>query len=293
MSPGDHRRGGADRPDDFEGDDSETLVAEEGVKVEPEAQHTIYRSELNAPLRVKLSLPVVLAVAVHVAVFSAAILLPKLFGGPPPLRKPIIARLVAQGKPLDQHLLPRKDQPPPPAASAPKTAPVLTPDPKAPPSHPTPSKLAAAPAPKKAAPRQPTREELMQRALAGVSGDRDRSELKKDEERVGQENGSPEGTASSAEEGDTYFGAVQAEILAHYTLPSIISERERMSLKATIIAWIGPDGTILKYTFDHRSGNAQFDSALERAIKSSKVPPPPADRARAIREDGVALVFTP
>ena len=252
----------------------------------------LYRSALDAPLRVKSGLPIALAVGLHVVVFGAAFVLPRLFDGPPPLRKPIIARLVAKGKPLDQRLLPRKEQPPPPApaSSGPR---VTTPAP-APPTRSTPAKVATAPARPSAPRRTPTREELMQRALAGVSGSVERErEARPPEEREGAEDGSPEGTAATAEEGDAYFGLVQAEILRHYTLPSIISEREQMSLKATVVAWINADGSIARYQFDQRSGNAFFDAALERAIKASKVPPPPPDRARAIRSDGVALVFTP
>ena len=97
----------------------------------------------------------------------------------------------------------------------------------------------------------------------------------------------------TAEEGDLYFAKVQAEILSHYTIPSIISERERMALKAVVVAWIAPDGKLVRYQFDRRSGNAQFDSALERAIKASRIPAPPPERARAIRDEGVALEFTP
>jgi len=54
-----------------------------------------------------------LAVAFHVVIFGAAILLPRLFDRPPPLRKPIIAHLVALGRPRDPRLLPRKESPPP------------------------------------------------------------------------------------------------------------------------------------------------------------------------------------
>jgi outer membrane biosynthesis protein TonB len=145
-------------------------------------------------------------------------------------------------------------------------------------------------------PRAPSREELMQRALASVSASPDREREKSKtppEEREGDAAGSPDGTASSAEEGDLYFAKVQAEILSHYAIPSIISERERMALKAVVVAWIAPDGKLIRYQFDRRSGNAQFDSALERAIKASRIPAPPPERAKAIRDEGVALEFTP
>ena len=246
----------------------------------------VYRSELDAPDRSPTRTPVLLAAGLHVALLVSALVIPKLVGGPPPLRKPIIARLVAQGKPRDQRLMPRKEQPPPPPASAPRSSPET----KSPPAQSTPAKVAPA-APR---PRAPSREELMQRALASVSAATEREHSKAPpEEREGEETGSPDGTAATAEEGDLYFAKVQAEILSHYAIPSIISERERMALKAVIVAWIAPDGSLLRYQFDRRSGNTQFDAALERAIKASRIPAPPPERARAIRDEGVALEFTP
>src|SRR5438105_15795967 len=95
------------------------------------------------------ALPAVsLAIALHAGVFAAAFVLPRLFDGPPPPRKPIIAHLVALGRPRDPRLLPRKESPPPSAASRPVPVP----------------STAAAPS---AAPpkREPSRSELMQRAL--------------------------------------------------------------------------------------------------------------------------------
>lgn len=256
------------------------------------AGRAVYRSALDAPDRSPTRAPVLLAAGLHVALLVSALVVPKLFGGPAPLRKPIIARLVAQGKPRDQKLMPRKEEPPPPPpAAAPRSAPEL-PAPPAPPTKSTPTKIAPpAPAPKAHA---PSREELMQRALASVSASPDRERSKAPpEEREGDAAGSPEGTAATAEEGDLYFAKVQAEILSHYSIPSIISERERMALKAVVVAWIAPDGKLIRYQFDRRSGNAQFDAALERAIKASRIPPPPPERAKAIRDEGVALEFTP
>jgi outer membrane biosynthesis protein TonB len=250
----------------------------------------VYRSELDAPERTSARGPVLLAAGLHAALIVSALVVPKLFGGPAPLRKPIIARLVAQGKPRDQKLMPRKEEPPPPPAAAPRSAPDLG-APPAPAARSTPAKAPPAAAPK---PRAPSREELMQKALASVSASPDRERSKAPpEERECDTAGSPDGTAATAEEGDLYFAKVQAEILSHYTIPSIISERERMALKAVIVAWIAPDGKLVRYQFDRRSGNAQFDSALERAIKASRIPAPPPERAKAIRDEGVALEFTP
>lgn len=255
----------------------------------PDRPAGVNKSVLDVALALPRGMPFAVSLGLHAAVFAAALILPRVFSRPPPLRKPIIARMVALGKPRDQRLLPRKEEPPPPGG-APRSAASV---PAAPPGAKQPAKVAAAkPAPP--APKPLSRKELMERALAGVSSNVARE--KRDhppEERVGQETGSPDGTAESAEEGDAYFSAVQAAILANYVLPSIISERERMSLKATVVAWIARDGAIVRYEFEKRSGNRFFDEALERAIKRTRVPPPPPERERAVRDVGVALVFTP
>lgn len=258
----------------------------------PDRPAGVNKSVLDVALALPRGMPFAVSIGLHVAVFAAALILPRVLSRPPPLRKPIIARMVALGKPRDQRLLPRKEEPPPPggAPRSPASAPAA---PAAPPGAKKPAKVAAAkPAPP--APKPLSRKELMERALAGVSSNvaRERRD-RPPEERVGEETGSPDGTAESAEEGDAYFSAVQAAILANYVLPSIISERERMSLKATVVAWIARDGAIVRYEFEKRSGNRFFDEALERAIKRTRVPPPPPERERAVRDVGVALVFTP
>ena len=82
-------------------------------------------------------------------------------------------------------------------------------------------------------------------------------------------------------------------ILENYAVPSVISERERLFLSATVLAWIGPGGQILKHEFQKKSGNAFFDQALELAIQRARLPPPPSDLARSLRDTGVVLNFRP
>ena len=233
---------------------------------------------LLAPQSRMPALPAVaLAIALHVGVFAAAFVLPRLFDRPPPPRKPIIAHLVALGRPRDPRLLPRKESPPPSAASRPVPVP----------------STAAAPS---AAPpkREPSRSELMQRALARAAGKADTEAREPpDPERAGSPSGSVEGTAATAEEGDAYFTAVHDAILEHYVVPSVISERERLYLAASVLAWIGPDGRILRYEFQKKSGNGFFDQALELAIQKTRLPPPPADLVRPLRDNGVLLNFRP
>ena len=236
------------------------------------------RSALVAREQVRFSQALALAALLHAVVFGAAAVLPKLLDRPPPLRKPIIAHLVALGRPRDPHLLPRKDSPPPTAVAS--VAPAL------------PGKTAPSPSvPHK---RPPSRQELMERALARAAGRATpESREEPDPDRAGSETGSPEGTAQTAEEGDAYFTAVHDAILQNYTVPSVISERERMYLNASVVAFIGGDGRILKHEFQKKSGNAVFDQALELAIQRSELPAPPRDLARSLRDNGVVLNFKP
>ena len=269
-------------------DADETLIREEGPVTEPPVS-AIHRSVLNMRARTAALPSVLLAIGFHVLVFAAAFGLPLLFNSAPPLRKPVIARLVALGKPRDPHLLPRKESAPPAAAAAPV-------GPVAPSVAPRKPGSAPAPVSSKPAPRAPTRQELMERALAKASGraePRAAATSEPDPERAGQATGSAEGTAESAEEGDAYFTAVHDAILEHYVVPSVISERERMYLQASVLALIGPDGSILKHQFEKKSGNAFFDQALERAIQQSKLPPPPAELVKSLRDTGVVLNFKP
>jgi hypothetical protein len=134
----------------------------------------------------------------------------------------------------------------------------------------------------------------MERALAHAAGKATpESREPPDPERAGTAEGSVEGTAASAEEGDAYFTAVHDAILEHYVVPSVISERERLYLAASVLAYIGPDGRILKHEFQKKSGNAFFDQALEAAIQKTQLPSPPADLARSLRDRGVVLNFRP
>jgi outer membrane biosynthesis protein TonB len=247
------------------------------------------RSALVAAPRVSAAPGVVFAVLLHAGILAAALVLPRYFDRPAPLRKPIIAHMVALGKPRDQSLLPHKVIAPPPAPAAPQSpAPV---SPAAPPAAPSKPSVTAKPAPP--APRAPTRQELMARALAHAAGQASPTQEKFDPDRAGEATGSAAGTAASAEAGDKYFTEVHDAILANYAVPSVISERERLFLSATVLAYISRDGAIVRHQFEKKSGNRFFDEALELAIQRTKLPPPPPELAKALRDEGVALNFKP
>jgi len=235
---------------------------------------TVHRSLLGGDPRIGALGPgLTLAIALHLAVVAAAFFLPRLFDRPQPLRKPVIAHLVALGKPRDPRLLPRKESAAP-AAAAPASVP----------------EKAGAPSKTSAPPRQLTRQELMDRALAGAAR-RTRDE-KPDPERAGEETGSAQGTAASAEEGEKYFGAVEDAIHANYVVPSVISERERMYLSATVVIYIARDGAIVKHVMTRPSGNSFIDQALVLALQRTHLPPPPPELAKLVRE-GVEINFKP
>src|SRR2546430_15300151 len=85
------------------------------------------------------ALPAVgLAIALHVGMFAAAFVLPRLFDRRPPPPKPIIAHFAALGRPRDPRLLPRKESPPPSAAPRPVPVPPTAAAPSAAPPKPEP-----------------------------------------------------------------------------------------------------------------------------------------------------------
>jgi TonB family protein len=227
----------------------------------------------------------VAAVLLHVGVIAAAFYLPQFFDKPHPLRKPVIAHLVALGKPREASLLPRRQAPLPPAAA---------PAPSRPASPSSPAvKSAPARKPNPAPPHAPSRAELMRQALAGAAN-RAATDEKPDPDREGSPTGSPEGTATTAEEGDKYFTEVHDAIQANYVVPSVISERERMYLNATVVVYVAEDGSILKSVVTRSSNNSFFDQALVLAIqKTGKLPAPPPDLQKIARNDGLELNFRP
>jgi outer membrane biosynthesis protein TonB len=250
-----------------------------------------HKSVLALQARTPIGLGLALALLFHVVVLGAAFVLPQMFDKPHPMQKPIIAHMVALGKPRDQRLLPRKESPPPAAAaSLAPAAPSLAPS--APQVSKKPAVVAKAEAPP--APKPLSRQQMMERALARAAGKASTEPREPpDPERAGSEKGSAQGTAASAEEGDEYFTAVHDAILENYVVPSVISERERLYLTATVLAYIGPQGQILKHELQKKSGNNVFDQALELAIQHTKLPPPPDGLARELRESGLVLNFKP
>ena len=82
-------------------------------------------------------------------------------------------------------------------------------------------------------------------------------------------------------------------IQANYVVPSVISERERMYLTATVVVYVATDGSIVKNVITRPSGNSFFDQALVLAIQRTKLPAPPPELRKLARDDGLELNFRP
>lgn len=201
-------------------------------------------------------------------------------------QKPIVARLVRQGELRPKELLPRKEATPPPAPREPDPAPAPTPAP----APPAPAKVAAptpAAAPRPAAPAKPgPAKSGTGNALASAM-----SRVEKDQPVYGDPDGHPLGDADEGEAGDQYLALVSRALQESYVLPTTISERDRMHLKAVVVLYIEPDGRISRHEFESRSGSAMFDAALERAIQSARLPPPPPERRAQYRSQGLAVLY--
>ena len=52
-----------------------------------------------------------------------------------------------------------------------------------------------------------------------------------------------------------------------------------------------PDGRVASFRFERRSGNAAFDQALERAVRDSRLPPPPPELRQRYRTLGLGVNF--
>ena len=198
-------------------------------------------------------------------------------------QKPIVAKLVRLGEKRPEQWLPRHDVPPPEAAPA---APVPVPAQAAPAPKVVEKAPARPPPPRPASPSSGRGSDALSRALTKV-----RREQAFAQETFGDPSGSSEGTATDATEGDRYLALVTQALQSNYRIPATISEQERMHLRATVILTIEPDGRVSNLRFERRSGNAAFDEALERAVRETRVPPPPEEFRRRYQTVGLGVNF--
>ena len=223
------------------------------------------------------------SVLVHVGGLIIALAITRA-GAAQPIRtptRPIIAKLVRLGEKRDPTFLPRIDKAPPPPK---KVAKVLPPKPDA---VPTP-KLDT---PKAVRNDTPDRsEEDMTAAISRIAEQYDPNATA--EVPAGDPDGDPAGNAADAGEGDRYLALVQRAVHSQYRVPSIISDRERIFLNATVVIFVSPDGRILRREIETPSGNEHFDTALLTAVDAaSPLPPPPAGWREVFQREGLGLRF--
>jgi colicin import membrane protein/protein TonB len=196
-------------------------------------------------------------------------------------QKPIVARLVRLGQKRPEEYLPRKEAAPPPAPPAPAAAPVLpAPAAAAKPARPAPNAPPAKPAPSSTGRSGTTLASVLSKVQRDVA-----------QERWGSPDGDPEGDSDTGSEGDRYYALAKRELTANYILPKTISQTESLHLGATVVLLIDASGRVIGHTFERRSGNPAYDAALERAVQSSKLPPPPPALRERFRTQGLGVNF--
>lgn len=197
------------------------------------------------------------------------------------LSRAIPVQLVKLGKPRAPELLPRKVAPPPPA---PKSEGVALDDGKKKPD----------PAKKPESAKEPELSDAAKRLLDTPSPRRLDDVMGKFEEAEGSPDGDLHGTTTDATNAATgYHRDIVRALKEQYRVPEVIPASQRQFLKARVVLFIEKNGQISAHEFVERHPNKIFMSALETMLKSVKLPPPPKDLARAMRDDGVEILFTP
>ncbi len=227
------------------------------------------------------------AVTASAAAHALVVIWALLRAPPPPIdleQRPIVAKLVRLGEKRPEEWLPRKEQPPQPApAPAPSAAPAVPSPAPAKPSAPADDAKAKAP-PAPAAPSPGGRGATLASVLSKV-------QREVEESRWGSPDGDPMGDSETGSEGDRYLALVVRELQSHYNLSKTIPDRELVQLGATVVLRIDAAGRVLGHAFERRSGNPTYDAALERAIASARLPPPPPELRERFRTTGLGVNF--
>ena len=248
--------------------------------------HPAAAQSLLAPRPSKVVPFFALSIAGHVAVIFVGlvanwVLAPKLIDLD---QKPIHASLVRLGKPRDEKLLPRKDEPPPPPpeekAPEPVAIPVAAPK--------------AIPIPGLDAKKTPSKDDAKKEADAKkrLASAFSKMTALKPEEAEGKADGDPNGD-SAKEEGERYYALLGQQVRRFYDVSNTIPEAERRALKAEVSMRVSPTGEASEVKIRKGSGNDVFDEAVLAAVKKAAPFSPPPEQLRKVLQGGVTLVFTP
>ena len=234
----------------------------------------------------------------------AALFLMGDFGFAPPmdLNKNIIqTRLVKLGKERKKEWLPRKSEPkkPPPQPKTKIDKKVATSKPPAPKQKAPAAKPKKPAVPKKETPKPEDRSQKMSDALSKLQATQstDLSQLISDkvkaEEEEGSQQGSVLGTEVSGEMKASYNSLLGAHIRNSFELPTVLTDNERIRLRAHLSIRIGAGGDLLFAKITKSSGNAAFDNSVVKAAKNSVPLPNPPLVLRSYYQKGVTLEFCP
>ncbi len=247
--------------------------------------HPAAAQSLLAPRPSKVAPFFALSIVGHVAVIFVGlianwVLAPKLIDLD---QKPIHASLVRLGKPRDEKLLPRKEEPPPPKeekAPEPVAIPLAAPK--------------AIPIPNLDAKKAPSKDDAKKEAEAKkrLASAFSKMTALKPEEAEGKADGDPSGD-SAKEEGERYFGMISAQVRRYYDVSNTIPEAERRTLKAEVSMRVSSTGEASEVKIKKGSGNELFDEAVLSAVKKAAPFSPPPEQLRKVLQGGVTLVFSP
>lgn len=88
---------------------------------------------------------------------------------------------------------------------------------------------------------------------------------------------------------DAYNGKVKAHLRQNWNVPGWMTTGK---LKARVLVKVAPDGRILSQQFLQKSGNAEFDGYVSKALEmANPFPPPPEHLKRIYMEDGLEWGF--
>ena len=233
----------------------------------------------------RLTMTVVVSLVVHLFAFAAWAFFPTDDKSKPiNLDEAVVkARLVKLGKPRDPKLLPRIPTAPPPTP----------PDKKAPPNLEKPD----SPEKDKVEPDKKSASDILDQFKTDNQVPRDLNDLIRErvgeDEEEGQAFGDKDGTALDGEITDSYFARVTARIFKSMEVSSVLSDEERVRLKAELCLKIDDGGAVSDIKVTKSSGSTIYDSDIvAAALRASPVPaPPPPARARAAQ--GVCFNMCP
>jgi TonB family protein len=236
---------------------------------------------------------VFLSVGGHVVIAGVALFVSAAFAGPKIdlEQKPIVASLVRLGKPRDEKLLPKKEEPKPEPVAEPEPAPTA-------PAPPTPA-AAPVPIPTKDVKPDDTKKKDKPETTSKDSKKSLFDALKKAgrgakaEEAEGAEDGDVNGD-SAKQEGERYNGLLIAVVKRNYDVSDTIDEGERRALRAEVAIRLGQGGELLEVRLKRPSGNSLFDSAVVAAVKkAAPFGAPPPHLRDSLKNQGVTFAFTP